>query len=336
MITTTWQRPDILQWLQGRHMSRITLLINILLVIWLASMLASLSWRLLSGSEPEPVATGTTDPVVAPPVMVDQATIAREVADWHLFGETTQEPVPVVEAPVDAPDTRLNLVLHGTILSPDPGLARAIVADTSGTEEHYSIGDKMPSNTTLSEIYADRIILMRNRQYETLRLPKEDILFGKNANVSPQSGLPAGQTNRRSPSRPVSQRAGNSRSASQARARPPVRRPPTARSAAGNNAGQTPTLQSLKENPASLLGMLQPEPVREGDAFVGFRLKPGQGGMMAQFGLEADDVVTQINDVRLDSPEKGFQALDSLSAGGKISLLVLRGGEELAVTINLP
>jgi general secretion pathway protein C len=333
MISTTLQRADILQWLQSRHISRITALINVLLVIWLASMLANLSWKLLTSTESEPVGGETAIPEMQAPVVVDQVTIAREVADWHLFGVPAQESAPVAEVPVDAPDTRLDLVLHGTILSPDPLLARAIVAGPNGAEDHYSIGDKMPGNTSLSEIHADRVILKRNSRYETLRLPKDDILFGKNATVSPQAGSQGGRTNRRLQSGSVPRKPGN-RVASPSTPRVAGRKVAASRKTVSGNSGQT--LQALKQNPASLLNVVQPEPVQEGNTFIGFRLKPGQGGSMAQYGLEAGDIVTQINNVKLDSPGKGIKALESLSAGSQVSLMVLRGGEELTVTINVP
>ena len=77
-------------------------------------------------------------------------------------------------APVDAPETKLKLVLRGVFSSEDQDNARAIIADPRGKEEQYSIGDMLPGNAELSEVHADKVILKRSGRYETLRLPTDN------------------------------------------------------------------------------------------------------------------------------------------------------------------
>ena len=96
--------------------------------------------------------------------------------NWHLFGEVAPEAEPVkTVVPVDAPDTRLKLSLHGTFSSADAALARAIIADERGNEEMYAVGDILPGNAELSEIQSDKVILLRGGRYEILRLPRDTI-----------------------------------------------------------------------------------------------------------------------------------------------------------------
>ena len=61
--------------------------------------------------------------------------------------------------PVDAPDTQLKLTLRGVFSCDNKEEARGIVADPKGNEESYGIGDAIPGNATLSEVYPDRVIL---------------------------------------------------------------------------------------------------------------------------------------------------------------------------------
>ena len=90
------------------------------------------------------------------------AQLIRELPGWHLMGMVTKQQDPVaVNTPIDAPDTRLKLVLHGVFVSDGSGKARAIIADPKGKEEQYAVGEMLPGNAELSEVYPDRVILQR-------------------------------------------------------------------------------------------------------------------------------------------------------------------------------
>ncbi len=147
-----------------------------LLVIWLAWLLAELSWALLPD-------TRTSEPqsVEVAPVQVtgQQPRIDRQIAGWHLFGEAGKDK-PVKKTAVNAPETRLKLTLRGVFASDDSSAsgARAIIGDPRGREDSYAPGDPLPGGAKLSEIYPDRIILERNGRFETLRLPKKIMKTG--------------------------------------------------------------------------------------------------------------------------------------------------------------
>ena len=68
----------------------------------------------------------------------------------------------------DAPDTRLDLILRGTFSSADPRLAYAIIANRSGGEAYYRVGDAVTDGITVQRIMADKVILAHNQRYETL------------------------------------------------------------------------------------------------------------------------------------------------------------------------
>ncbi|HAR60730.1 MAG TPA: hypothetical protein DCS18_11115, partial [Alcanivorax sp.] len=72
--------------------------------------------------------------------------------------------------PVDAPDTRLSLELLGLFQTRDRDKSSAIIAEKGKDAELFHIGDAIPGNAELEDIYADRVILRRQGRLETLRL----------------------------------------------------------------------------------------------------------------------------------------------------------------------
>jgi general secretion pathway protein C len=75
--------------------------------------------------------------------------------------------------------------------------------------------------------------------------------------------------------------------------------------------------------------------VRDG-AFVGFGVLPGKDRNAFQaLGLAPNDVVTQVNGVALDEPAKESVLTDALGRSGSVSLKILRGGVDQALTVNV-
>ena len=281
---------------QGALLPRI---INGLLVIWLAWQLAGLTWQLLP-SVPAPEDGVAPPPVTAPPQSRADRVDERQLAGWHLFGATSQQPVVQRAAPLDAPETRLRLTLKGVFASDGKSDGWAIIADPKGKEDSYSIGDPLPGGAKLAEIYPDRIILDRNGRFETLKLPK---MQGRQSSAGS-----AARSNR-------SYGAGN------------------ARAAAAFNRYRN----EVKRNPSSFLNYVRATPARKNGRFIGFRLQAGkQRGALNELGLKPGDIVTSINGVKIDAPAKGMKAMQALGEGDNVNITLLRGGEEVTLNLTLP
>lgn len=146
------------------------------LVVGIAWQLAKVIWMFMPGSE-------VGDPIITPPVQIARSTGAatavdvQAVANAHLFGEASADAAPVVVAPQEdhenLAETRLNLSLKGTIASPNPDTAIAIIADARNEEKVYVIRDTVAAGVTLHAIYPDRVVLNRGGTLEVLKLPKE-------------------------------------------------------------------------------------------------------------------------------------------------------------------
>jgi len=283
--------------LQGKTAQRVILAINLLLVVWIATRLAALTWGLLpQQEEPAQAVIATTGSVPARPD--PGRMLIRQLPGWHLMGEVTVEAPPVKAAtPVEAPDTQLNLTLKGALASDDKQNARAIIADQRGQDEQYAIGATLPGNAELSAIYADRVILQRNGRYETLRLPT-DIRPGS---VYSAAAMPAAMRSTQSALDRLQE----------------VRR-------------------QIQQQPASLVRMLRVAPVNDPEGnLVGYSLAPGKDPQLfEQLGLQAGDVVTEVNGLALTDTENSAAALHSLQSGEPVTLKLLRDGVEQSLSLD--
>ncbi len=226
---------------------------------------------------------------------VDQRQAIRQVANAHLFGKADSTALPQQSK---APETRLNLVLRGVIATTPMKLSHAIIArGKKGKEEVYALGDKMPGGVTVEAIHPDHVVLNRGGQLETLQLIKDDAV-GTITSANNNSGfLPSG-------------------------------------SAAGDLAG---VRQQILQNPTSFGDYALPVVVKENGRQIGYRLQPQQKGneLMQEVGLEASDVITEINGIRLDNPQNGIGALRQLSTANSVSITVRRNGSEVPLNIQL-
>jgi len=297
MVSFALPQTTIQHWLHAGRVGQLPTLINALLIVWLAWLAAGLSWMVVPERRDEQQA-------VAPPpspVQRQQSRFdERQVASWHLFGIVSEEK-PVNSTPVNAPETRLKLTLRGLFASNEAAQARAIVGDPRGQEQSYAVGDPLPGGAKLSEIYPDRIILERDGRFETLKLPKELL----ESTVSDK------------------------------------RRPETAPVGGGSSPNSAAAFDryrsEVKKNPAAILNYLRATPARQAGKFVGFNIQPGpEPGALEELGLQAGDIVTSINGMDIDSPAKGMQAMQTLGEGDTASVTLLRGGQEMSLSLTLP
>jgi len=225
----------------------------------------------------------------------NQGQAIRQVASAHLFGEMHSAAVP---RQTKAPETRLNLVLRGVIAADPMSLSHAIIArGKNGKEEVYAVGDKMPGGVIVEEVHPDHVILNRGGQFETLQLVKDEDV-----------GTISASSNR-------------------------------GRFQASGTPGEqlTSIRQEILSNPTSFGNYALPVVVKKNGKQLGYRLQPQQMGeiLMQEVGLEASDVITEINGIRLDNPQNGISALRQLSTANNVSISVMRNGTEVPLNIQL-
>ena len=238
---------------------------------------------------------------------MDAATAQHSRTDYshisqaHLFGIYQQGTAgPQTQ---DAPDTRLNLVLKG-VLSAEPMSKASVIISLgkNGKEDMYSIGDQV-AGASLKEIYADRVILQRSGQLETLRMPEEfndDFITS-----SPSSELPDPNSTQIDTSSP--------------------------------SAALSDIRQEILKNPTSFGKYAIPVPFKENGRIIGYRLTPqGDRTLFDVVGLDPDDVIVAVNGVKLDDPAEGLKALRELQSATQVNITVLRNGAEIPLQFDIP
>jgi general secretion pathway protein C len=178
-------RRDRLQAL-APYARRLPLACNLLLILLIAASLARIGWLLYPLPQsrfelPVPTALPARSGQL-PKVNVEQ------IAAANLFGLRQSTGTT---APVDAPETALNLKLKGILAFGSETASRALIADGSGKEKPYAVGDDVPGGAILKAIHADRVILERSGRFETLRLERNKSGGSAAASFTPPAATPA-------------------------------------------------------------------------------------------------------------------------------------------------
>lgn len=275
------------------------------LIVAIAYVLARLTW--LAVPVPDTAAL-TAAPVTAPataPGQTDTLALANQVAAMHLFGRANA-PAPTGAA-VNAPETNLNVTLHGIIAADDPERSRAIIAAGSGrggNAKSYRVGANIPGGASIHGIYADRVILSRNGHLEALKLPRESEGGGSGVVRVPPQTTPQPRVQRTTPSRVE---AINQRS-------PRLHR---ATAAFG---------QLVRAQRATVNGKL-----------VGYKLYPGSNpAAFLGAGLEPGDIVTEVNGKPVSNPANLMALMGKGKSDKPVSLTVKRDGQTRHISISAP
>ncbi len=214
----------------------------------------------------------------------------------NVFGVSSKA---AVQKQVKVPETKLNLTLKGVLAAKPMVRASAIIAKgRSGKEDIFGVGDKMPGGILIKEIHPEYVVLERNGKLETLKLQK----------ISGVGGL---------------SRSSGSRSSLSARAGSPA-------------AVLKEIRRNILKNPMSFGDYALPVVVKEKGKQIGYRLQPQKKGkLLAELGIQSNDVITQINGVKLNNPQNGIRALRQLSTARNLNIVVKRNGAEVPLSISL-
>ncbi len=271
--------------------------LTLVLVMVTARVGTELTWEVMGGRE-------YTSAAVAVPARArgdtgagatgDEASI-DQIVERNLFGLADAEDAPSAGAPIDAPETRLNLKLKGIFAAGSAERSRAIIAEGDRAEQTYSIGDSIPGNATLQEIYSDRVIIRRGGSLEALRLPR----------LGDENGAP--QRTARAPDRTDADTDGLAEMREQILDDPQQ------------------ITQLVRFRPVYRNGEFQGYRVYPGQNQQAFR----------DTGLRPGDLVKTVNGVELDDPQKVMGLINELADASSVNVELDRRGSSESVTISL-
>lgn len=282
----------------------------LLLLIAIASQLASLSWLLLDST---PVAT----------TPVTQAGVARQntaqtTVNWKalkLFGNesatVTKKPVKKAPRVTNQQDSqilkRLNVKLVGVVASSDAENSWIAVSD-GGSVDIYNTGDEIKDGVIIDEIRAKEVTLRRGDVTEVITLSEGDA-------SSARSRIP--------------------QSRNTARVRPPAG---TYRVTNENAKKRIDGyLQALKTDPLSLFGKVRTIAVMRNNKVYGQRLRPGSDRtLLKDVGLRSGDILLSINGINVNEAANAGSLIESMAATtDSLQLKIERGGKVRDMRIEL-
>lgn len=271
-----------------RHQHRLATSVTVLLALAAALSLAQFLWALVPVPESArwraPPASTNLEPV-------NTAAALNTIINANLFGLYKAGTATDLSA---VPDTRLDLKLIGILAGSRSSDSRAIISQQGSAEKSYAIGDDIVRGVSLQAIFADRVILSRNGQMETLRLDP-------NSGGAIAGSIPARID---SPSGTLPQQL--------SQVRQEMLQDP-------NKAADYIRIQP--NNPGGQLHGYRIYPGKNAAVFTNAGLRPG-------------DLVTSVNGIALDDTQKALQMLNDLSKASSVSLMVDRGGQLQTITVS--
>ena len=275
---------------------RLAAIVSLLLVVACAWLLVEITWLFFpQGDDTSSALQQKTQPRIN---KQNQQNNFNKLTTANIFGVSDRA---VMQKQTVVPETRLNLTLKGVLAATSMKMASAIIAQgKNGKEEIYGIGDKMPGGVIIKEIHPEHVVLERGGRLETLKLQKISGVGNlKSSGGSYSSGR--GRYAQGSPEAALKQIRSN-----------------------------------ILKNPTSFGDYALPVVVKENGRQIGYRLQPqSKGQLLSELGIEKNDVITQINGVKLDKAQNGITALRKLSTAKNLNIVVKRNGAEIPLNISL-
>ena len=290
----------------SQHQKQLHTIVVVLLSLYLIAFAAKFVWRIIP--EPQLSATPTISraPVISSSSGKNGVNIAK-IQQLNLFGNAAAKPAEPVAEVTDAPETRLNLTLTGVVASSDQEAGTAII-ENRGSQAVYGLGEKIEgTNATLQKVYNDRVIIKNGVRNETLML----------------DGIDYDEANRRREM--------------QARQRPAPQEDEYEDDTVELSEEAIEATAALRERPASFTDFISISPKTEEGQLIGYQVSPGkEPELFKSAGLEAGDVITQINGLDLTDLQQSQEALSELRNAQTIELTIIRDGSLTTLYLDLP
>lgn len=268
---------------------------SLILVILLGNQSAQTFWGILSPS----INTINEDQILDNLFRqsTTQQTEKPQISQLNLYGIANSQPVEAKPIkPISAPVTKLNLKLNGVFAAEPKENSLAIISTSSRDETLYAVDENLPGGAILREVYQDRVIIERSGQLETLLLPKEELKI-TNEPTRQDTPLLSEQVLRSSPKE---------------------------------------LRKQILQDPSQLPKVMATVPHYQNGRILGYKLKMKKHhGLLQQYGLMENDVITHVNGIALNNPSNGFKVLQQLTNATSINVDILRNGQRDSLSVSM-
>ena len=277
-------------------------LLLIVAIVWCGVRIALAMW-------PRGDAAANVVPARLPEANSSVPTVS--VSRWHLFGNAGAGVANLRTLPAST----LALALRGTVAERDPTTGVAVIGDGQN-ERAYRVGDEIDTGVSLVEVHTDHVVISRDGTRESLILPRE---AAGAAQPGPIFDLSAANTSARKPATPTTE------------ATPAPYTPPQL---ANGAVDWEKSMEQVRNNPAQFTQLATP--VIEDGKLLGMRVRGLDAATMTKLGLEAGDLVTAVNGITIDSPQRAAEILASVQNATSVRVTVQRNGQPVDVTVGKP
>ena len=305
-------RAQITNYWQGLPWNEIKLKANkylptfivVVFVVLITQTFAELTWSLFT---PNQEIKSANIQIKNQAVAIKQATNTSlaNISRYHLFGDAKKSAPVIQQKVIDAPETRLRLDLKGVFASTNANQALAIISSSKGKDKTYHVGDKITGGVLLHAVYEDRVILKRNGQLETLRLPKPKVdssAFYKGS--AQKSNLRQSQS--------TSSTVSKTKQAQRLRE---IR-------------------ETLLKDPAKIWQQVRIAPVMKNGQIHGYTMAHNDQKLMKALNIRQSDVITSINGQALSDPSTLYGLMDSLSTQKSLMVDLERNGQQQTIELS--
>lgn len=146
--------------------NRLPLLVSILILALFVFVMYLQLAPLFETQQTPPAANVTTQES-----SVEQTIKEYDIASFKLFGDATAKPKPAKQETKDLPKTTLRLTLRGVSAGFGDNANSALIEGPDASTLMYKVGEQLPGNASLHNIYDDRVVLERNGRLENLYFP---------------------------------------------------------------------------------------------------------------------------------------------------------------------
>jgi general secretion pathway protein C len=199
-------------------------------------------------------------------------------------------------------ELRADLKLFGTVVADERS---QVLIKVNKELKLYHLGDKIPGDGTIEAIRRNQVdIRNRDQSLTTLTLHEK-------APVSGRGTVPAAKVNRDADA---------------------------AVKEVGENRWQISrsAIESVRENFADQMRLAQMQPRMVDGKTDGFLVRSiNPRSLLAKVGLRRGDVIIDVNNIKLDSPEKGLQVFQQLREARQINVAVERKGQPMSFVYEI-
>jgi general secretion pathway protein C len=295
--------------LSERHIMALNFLLIAILAYFAALAVNDIvALRLTPANAPVPLAAArvTDDGAANRPRVAYQEIVSRDIFN---IAPPPQQHVEVIEK-ID-----LHLELIGVSTSSGGKPPFAIIADRSGQQNVYSLGQTVPNAGKLVEVDQDRVIIDHNGTRVAINLPRQDMPGPVEAAqpLAPPADDDAADNSDEEPYDPNVEDL-------------------------GDNRYKIPreTLDHSIGNLTELLTQIRAIPNIQNGKTNGFALSEIEpGSVFDEMGLEEGDILRSVNGQQMTDAGQAMQMMSALRSASQISIQVLRDGHPTTLTYQI-